>query len=231
MDGGKGQGGRDAGRTREAILDAAERLFAEQGYDGASLQAIGRAAGVSRGTPGYFFGAKEALYRAVLERLFADELERVLGVPSGALPSGAPPPGALPPGDTPAEALAGAVANALAFLAERPAFVRLLDREAVADAPVVGALPAFGETVAAARASTEALLRAGGLPKDRAETAAAEFLLVFLALCWFPSAHAATFGRALGVDPADPAFRARWARTVTALLAGFEPDSGPAERG
>ncbi|MDP9362946.1 MAG: TetR/AcrR family transcriptional regulator, partial [Chloroflexota bacterium] len=68
---------RDADRSREAILDAAEALFAERGYEGASLQEIGRAAGVSRGTPGYFFGSKERLYQAVLERAFAAELEFV----------------------------------------------------------------------------------------------------------------------------------------------------------
>jgi len=57
-------------RTREAILDAAEEVFAEQGYDSTSLQVIGTRAGVSRGTPGYFFGSKPDLYQAVLERCF-----------------------------------------------------------------------------------------------------------------------------------------------------------------
>ena len=43
---------RNPERSRAAILDAAERLFAEQGYDAASLTQVGAAAGVSRGTPG-----------------------------------------------------------------------------------------------------------------------------------------------------------------------------------
>jgi AcrR family transcriptional regulator len=60
---------RDAERTRRRILDAAEELFARQGFDAASLAAIGEAAGVSRGTPSYFFGSKEELYQAVLERM------------------------------------------------------------------------------------------------------------------------------------------------------------------
>ena len=59
---------RDAERTRTALLDAAERVFGEHGYDGASIAAIAAAAGFSRGTPGYFFGSKDELYRAVLER-------------------------------------------------------------------------------------------------------------------------------------------------------------------
>jgi len=62
---------RDAERSREAILDAAETLFAQRGFDGVSLSEIGAAAGLSRATPSYFFGSKEQLYTAVLERVSA----------------------------------------------------------------------------------------------------------------------------------------------------------------
>ena len=57
---------RNPARTRAAILDAAEKLFAGKGFDATSLNDVGTAAGVSRGTPGYFFGSKEELVRAVL---------------------------------------------------------------------------------------------------------------------------------------------------------------------
>lgn len=63
---------RDATRSRAAILDAAERLFAEKGFDGCSLSDIGSAASLSRAAPSYFFGSKEKLYRTVLTRVFAD---------------------------------------------------------------------------------------------------------------------------------------------------------------
>src|SRR5881394_319885 len=62
---------RDAERTREAILVAAEDRFARLGFDGTSLQQIGEAAGVARSTPAYFFRSKEALYDAVLARAVA----------------------------------------------------------------------------------------------------------------------------------------------------------------
>src|SRR5260370_16546191 len=57
--------------SKKAILDAAEALFAEQGYEATSLQEICDRAGVTRGLPNYFFGSKEGLYRSVLERTFA----------------------------------------------------------------------------------------------------------------------------------------------------------------
>src|SRR5687768_1754529 len=63
---------RDAARSRAVILDAAERVFADRGFDATSLNEIAVAARVSRATPSYFFGSKEALYVAVLERVFAD---------------------------------------------------------------------------------------------------------------------------------------------------------------
>lgn len=62
---------RDADRSRAQILDAAERLFAERGFEGVTLAQIGAGAGVSRGTPGYFFGTKNDLYREVLRRAAA----------------------------------------------------------------------------------------------------------------------------------------------------------------
>src|SRR5437773_11481494 len=66
---------RDADRSRMAILAAAEALFAERGFEAVSLQEIGDAAGLSRGTPNYFFGSKQELYVAVLEHVFADREE------------------------------------------------------------------------------------------------------------------------------------------------------------
>ena len=54
--------------TRERILDAAETLFAERGYEGATLRDV--AARVGLQTPSLYnhFDSKEALYGAVLER-------------------------------------------------------------------------------------------------------------------------------------------------------------------
>ena len=52
---------------REKILEAAGREFAEQGYDGASMNRLLRAAGVSKGAAYYYFDDKADLFLAVLE--------------------------------------------------------------------------------------------------------------------------------------------------------------------
>jgi AcrR family transcriptional regulator len=54
--------------TREAILDAAERLFAEQGLE-VSARKVSEAAGQGNNTAvTYHFGSKEGLVKAVIER-------------------------------------------------------------------------------------------------------------------------------------------------------------------
>jgi TetR/AcrR family transcriptional repressor of mexJK operon len=49
---------------RAAILDAAMALFPARGYDGASVEAIAQAAGVSKLTVYSHFADKEALFGA-----------------------------------------------------------------------------------------------------------------------------------------------------------------------
>ncbi len=58
----------EAEATRERLLEAAERLFAEKGYDGASLREITSAAGCNIAAVNYHFGGKENLYLQVFQR-------------------------------------------------------------------------------------------------------------------------------------------------------------------
>jgi TetR/AcrR family transcriptional regulator len=62
-----------AGRIRRAnearLLDAAETVFAERGYGGATTAAIARRAGLPKANLHYYFRTKEAIYRAVLDRI------------------------------------------------------------------------------------------------------------------------------------------------------------------
>lgn len=52
---------------REHILDAAEQVFAERGFESAKLQDISGLAGVSMGTIYAIFPGKEELFRAILD--------------------------------------------------------------------------------------------------------------------------------------------------------------------
>jgi AcrR family transcriptional regulator len=61
-------------RRRPQVLDAALELFLERGYEGASMEAIASAAGVTKPVVYACFSGKEELFRALLGR----EEERIL---------------------------------------------------------------------------------------------------------------------------------------------------------
>ncbi len=55
--------------TRQRVLDAAEAVFAERGFGGATTREIAERAGIAKRMLFYYFASKEAVYRAVLERV------------------------------------------------------------------------------------------------------------------------------------------------------------------
>lgn len=59
---------RDAGATRDALMHAAAALFDERGYRAATVRDVGLRAGVDPALIARYFGGKEGLYLAVLER-------------------------------------------------------------------------------------------------------------------------------------------------------------------
>jgi len=190
---------RDAARSRAAILDAAEGLFAERGFDGVSLADVGAAAGVSRGTPGYFFESKLRLYAAVLARLLAARTT-TLAPAFGAVAAWAASEddsGALEP------LLADAVDAYLAFLYERPTFVALVEREALDGGWRLAATPHDSPVIADALRALRAAPDRRGLRRFDPD----QVLIALLAVSFFPLAHQATLLPALGLDVSDPAFR------------------------
>jgi len=59
----------DPATRRDQILDAANALFAERGYDDVTIEDIARSAGVARGLVHHYFGGRKEVYLALLERL------------------------------------------------------------------------------------------------------------------------------------------------------------------
>lgn len=68
---------RAASPKRTALLEAAGRLFLEQGYAAVSMDAVARGAGISKATLYAHFTGKEALFGAVVERRCAEMAERL----------------------------------------------------------------------------------------------------------------------------------------------------------
>lgn len=196
---------RDADRSREAILRAAENLFAEQGFDAVSLGQIAAAAGLSRGAPSYFFGSKEQLYRAVLERAFREREEAtrracrplVTWADSEA-------------GTSLRSALTEAVEGYLDFLLRHPDFLKLIQREELAGAARLKEVPRESKAIEEAFGT----VRAVAAKRDLKPFTVVDAVLVFVSLTFSPLAQRATFMSSLGCDLSDARERRKHVRLV-----------------
>lgn len=70
----------DRDARREAIIDVASDVFLEEGYTAASMSAIAARLGGSKGTLYNYFGSKEALFRAYVQRHCAWQQEEMFGL-------------------------------------------------------------------------------------------------------------------------------------------------------
>jgi TetR/AcrR family transcriptional regulator len=204
---------RDAERSREAILAAGERLFAERGYDGASLNDIAAEAGLSRGTPSYFFGSKEQLYREVIERTFAAR--------EAATRAAFEPLHAWAEGDGGLEGLRSALTAAaegyMGFLAKRPSFVKLVMREELAGGTWMRARPRRGTAMEDAFTAVQAVGQSRGLRPFSVDAA----VLLFIALTFAPLSYSNTWMRAAGRDLRKKAGRDEQAKLAVTQLMGL----------
>jgi AcrR family transcriptional regulator len=200
---------RDADRSRKAILAAAETLFAERGFDAVSLQEIGDAAALSRGTPNYFFGSKQDLYVAVLERVFADREEATTrafepvrawceAVRAGSL----------------RQPLSRAIESYMSFLLARPAFVRLIVREELRGGEGLRLAQREATAMREALAAVRAVARKRSLRSFDVDDA----VLVLVSLTFSPLSQQSTFMAALGRDLSDATVRRQHIRLVVGQM-------------
>lgn len=73
---------RKTAAARAKILNAAIRLFAERGADGATIRDVARASGLNSGLIYYYFADKEHLFREAVAQVMGDFMDRLRGRPS-----------------------------------------------------------------------------------------------------------------------------------------------------
>lgn len=98
--------------TRAAIVAAAERHFAERGFEAARLEDIAADVGIRRAAIFYHFGDKQELYDAVLDAIFAGGMA------------------AMPSRGSAVERLEASLRGWIDYVARRPNVARLILREA-----------------------------------------------------------------------------------------------------
>ena len=108
--------------NERAIITAAEAVFAEHGFRGATMAAIAARAGVPKPNVHYYFPTKETLYRAVVERVLIPWLDAAASFDAS---------------DDPAEALAAYISSKMDLARSMPLSSQIWASEIMRGAPVI----------------------------------------------------------------------------------------------
>lgn len=203
--------GREAAVTREDILDTAEREFADKGLAGARIDEIADKTASSKRMIYYYFGGKDELYRAVLERAYA----RIRAQESEAHFE------KLPPRD----ALRAIIQNNFDYHIEHPEFVRLVMNENVHRGEHIARIASLKERNRSVIDALASILQQGveqGV--FRAAIDPVDLHSMISSLSFYNVSNRHTFQHNFGVDFASPAVRAkRREQTIECILAWVAP--------
>jgi AcrR family transcriptional regulator len=123
-------------RREQLILDVAGRVFARAGYESAPMDEIAELAGVSKPMLYAYFGSKEGLYLAYIERAGGELLERLVA--------------AAPPEDQSTAGLKARITEFLAFVEEHGDGWKVLFREVASNRPFAERVAGLRERIAEA---------------------------------------------------------------------------------
>lgn len=187
---------------RERVLIAAVRSFSEIGYEGTTTAAVAREAGVTQPLVHHHFGSKDGLWRAAMDKVFAN-IERDVAVPDFSRP--------LP------EALLGAVDEIIHFVADHPEATRIVAREGAAPSPRLTYLVdrylrvPFERVAGAVRAGQRA-----GLVRNDIDPRLVVFAILGAASHMFDVTALAR--ESLGIDTSSAKTRAEFVAAIRVLL-------------
>lgn len=175
--------------TRQSILDAAERVFADLGYAAARLEDVAQAVGIRRPSIVYYFPGKQQLYDEVESDIFASMHDFVLKRVESAK-------------DDPMARLLALLDAWLDFLVSRPTAARIIQR-LIADSRLRGDNPVrFSET---ALRDIETVVAAGVSSGAFRPVSAMHILNSVAGGALFYVCNGGQIGEERAYDPADPA--------------------------
>jgi TetR/AcrR family transcriptional regulator len=208
---------RDAADSHRRLLDAAIEVFAARGPKAATLADICARAHLNKRLVYHYFGSKDALYAAALavvyEQFFSLEVE--LG--SMLLPV--------------EELLATLVRRYYAFLAEHPAFVRLICYENLQGGRTAARLSLAGQKAPVITALRLALAKGQADRRFRAGVDVTQLLISIFALCFFFFSNRHTLDLLLGPSATGrKALADRIDHVVSLLLHGIAHEDTPSDR-
>jgi TetR/AcrR family transcriptional regulator len=181
----------EAPRARkEEILEVATRLFAERGYEGASMNDVAELVGMRKASLFYHFVTKDALYEAVVDRLIASLNEPLQAIYAG--------------GGTFAERLDALTRTLVDTLGARPYAARLLLRETMDWGPVMRSK--LADRILMVLEAGAAWVKAGQSEGVFSQGDPKHVVITAIGMHVLPFAIGQLIERYTGASPFDPAF-------------------------
>jgi len=197
---------RDSERTQQAILAAAEVEFSDKGLAGARVDTIAEQSGANKRMLYYYFGSKENLYVAVLERAYGAmrQTERELNLIDL----------------DPLDAIRKLVEFKFDYLLEHPTIIRLLAGENMQNAKFLKRSRRLRDMHNSLANVLQAVLAAGqkkGLVKSGIDPV--QLYISLAAVSYFFFSNAATLSTAFGRELMSPSeLKDRRAHAVEVIL-------------
>ena len=206
---------RDADRTRAELLDVATTVFAEAGYSGARVDEIAERTRTTKRMIYYYFGSKELLYLAVLERAYTGIREAESALDVGDL--------------APVEAVRRLAELTFDHHHAHPDFIRLVSIENIHRGEFVQQIESLRTLSAPTFSRLEHVLargRASGV--FRGDVDAIDLHLVISAYCVFQVANQYTFGYLFDCDLTAPENRDHLRNLIGDVVVGWLTAGSPA---
>ncbi|EWY36455.1 TetR family transcriptional regulator [Skermanella stibiiresistens SB22] len=191
----------DPERTRRDILAVATKEFADHGLTGARVDAIAARTRTTKRAIYYYFGSKEGLYVAVLEKAYGDirAIEASLHLEDL----------------DPERAIRKLVEFTVDYNENNPDFVRLVSIENIHRAEHMAASKSIQNLNVAIIQIIEGIVRRGqvqGIFRDGIDPV--DLHMLISAFCFFRVSNRHTFGAIFGQDFSDPAYLEKHKRII-----------------
>jgi AcrR family transcriptional regulator len=199
---------RDPERTRNEILEIATREFAKHGYAGARVDDMAALMRTTKRMIYYYFGSKEQLFIAVLERAYTAirRAEQEVDVE----------------GLDPASALRRLAELTFDHQDSHPEFIRLVSIENIHRAEHMAKSPAIAELGSPAIDLLARILERGRTEGTfRDDVDAVDVHMMISAFCVFRIANRHTFGTLFDRDLADPALREHYRKMLGDMVVDY----------
>ena len=199
---------RDAERTRQEILDVAAREFADRGFAGGRVDEIAERTRTTKRMIYYYYGGKEQLFVAVLERAYAEirAAEQTIDVDHL----------------EPAAAIRRLAELTFEHHESHPDFSRLVSIENIHRAEhIIGRDDFAGQNSPAIELIDRILARGRRDGSFTRAVDAVDLHMMISAFCVFRMANRHTFGAIFDRDLADPGLRERYRAMLGDMVVGY----------